>query len=531
MRKTFYSNSIYIFTLLLIPLGIGFLSLTLGQDTNWDLQNYHLYNPYAYLNGRINQDLAPAGAQSYFNPFIDILYYQAINLCDAKLVGFGLGFLQGLNFIVIFFISRNVINPLKHGAKLSFFLAISGVLTVAFLSEIGTTFHDSLTAIFSLSSLLIITSNISSIYDNKNKGIVITLFAGAIVGFGTGLKLVVLIFAVALFLSFFTLTISWQNRLKFAIVFGFGIVLGWLVTGGYWAYLIWQNFGNPLFPFFNNIFHGDFAPYESIRDDRFLPKSLLENIFYPIIFTLDPNRVGELKYIQYSWLSVFIAIVAFLVARLFTIFSNKFSLRPLTPNNRFVICYFCFAYLLWLNTFGIYRYLTSIELLTPLILFLIVIQLLKSKWTALIAVVFIGILTIVNLRGVVDWGRAGWANPVVRLEQNELNTNEPSAIFLGGQPLAWVIPPLSAKTPFIQAVPNFPVTNQYWKRAETLLANRTGKLFIILESDAIPFLEAANKGLMNIDLIVNSNSCRPFDIYLGTKRFNYKYCEVLKLNK
>ncbi|MFQ5767967.1 MAG: hypothetical protein ACE5ID_08295, partial [Acidobacteriota bacterium] len=28
------------------------VSLLLGQDVNWDLQNYHLYTPYALLHGR-----------------------------------------------------------------------------------------------------------------------------------------------------------------------------------------------------------------------------------------------------------------------------------------------------------------------------------------------------------------------------------------------------------------------------------------------------------------------------------------------
>ncbi|KTF40250.1 hypothetical protein [Xanthomonas translucens] len=29
------------------------LSLLLGQDANWDLRNYHLYNGYAALHGRL----------------------------------------------------------------------------------------------------------------------------------------------------------------------------------------------------------------------------------------------------------------------------------------------------------------------------------------------------------------------------------------------------------------------------------------------------------------------------------------------
>jgi hypothetical protein len=59
----------------LLPLLAGFLAVAKGQDGNWDLRNYHLYNPWAWLNDRLTTDLAPAGLQSYFNPLIDLPYF------------------------------------------------------------------------------------------------------------------------------------------------------------------------------------------------------------------------------------------------------------------------------------------------------------------------------------------------------------------------------------------------------------------------------------------------------------------------
>ena len=35
------------------PLAVAALSLWLGQSTSWDLRNYHWYNPYALLTGRM----------------------------------------------------------------------------------------------------------------------------------------------------------------------------------------------------------------------------------------------------------------------------------------------------------------------------------------------------------------------------------------------------------------------------------------------------------------------------------------------
>jgi nucleoside permease NupC len=41
------------------PLGFGALALVLGQDTNYDLRNYHWYKPYAFLTGGLLSTLVP----------------------------------------------------------------------------------------------------------------------------------------------------------------------------------------------------------------------------------------------------------------------------------------------------------------------------------------------------------------------------------------------------------------------------------------------------------------------------------------
>jgi len=55
-------------SVLLPLLSIGHL----GQDVNWDLQNYHLYDPYAWLHDRLTLDIAPAQMQSWHNPALDV---------------------------------------------------------------------------------------------------------------------------------------------------------------------------------------------------------------------------------------------------------------------------------------------------------------------------------------------------------------------------------------------------------------------------------------------------------------------------
>ena len=44
----------------------------MGQDANWDLQNYHDHVAYALLHRRYGLDVGAAGLQGYLNPLPDV---------------------------------------------------------------------------------------------------------------------------------------------------------------------------------------------------------------------------------------------------------------------------------------------------------------------------------------------------------------------------------------------------------------------------------------------------------------------------
>jgi hypothetical protein len=41
-----------------------------GQDFNWDQQNYHIGVPYLLYQGPFWDNIAPAGVQTFFNPYV-----------------------------------------------------------------------------------------------------------------------------------------------------------------------------------------------------------------------------------------------------------------------------------------------------------------------------------------------------------------------------------------------------------------------------------------------------------------------------
>lgn len=500
----------------------------LGQDINWDLQNYHLYNPYAFLNDRIEFDLAPAGLQSWFNPLLDLAYFFAISHLSPKTVGFLIGFIQGLNFLLVYKIAVRLLPEYRQKHLISLGLALGGVLSVGFLAQVGTTMHDSTVALFPLLSLWIILKAIDPHGKTSQHGVYRLIgLAGLVSGIGVGLKLVTAIYALPLCVSLLIIPVHWLERLKLSFLFGLAVLIGFFVTGSWWMFEMWRLFGNPLFPNFNNLFQGELANIEPIRDIRFLPNTLYEKIFYPIIFTFNPQRVAELKYEQFSWLAVYIGLVVLVCTKAADFLRKGIKQKPLSMEAAYLLTFFLTSFLLWLNLFGIYRYLAVLDLLIPLLLFLILTVVLKTHHSQVLALALIALLTMVNLPGAPDWWHNDWADTVYHIEPSELTTGtEPAAIYLAGQPGAWIIPALDIQSPFIQIIPNFPITEAYWQRARKLTESRKGKRFVIYGGNAESEQLRLDDAVMRLGISIDDDSCGNIIAYMGAGKFEFRFCEV-----
>jgi hypothetical protein len=526
--STFFNNSTGLIFSLLVALAVGLYSLSLGQDLNWDLRNYHLYGPFAFLQNRLETDLAPAGMQSFFSPLLDIAYFKTTTLFGPKAVGFLLGFIQGLNFFLLYKIASKLLTSYRLKHLYALLLALAGVLSVGFQAEIGTVMNDSLTALFPLTSLWMILTAIGLLNETNLRPVYRLLgAAGFVAGIGIGLKLVSAIYVLPLCLSLLILPLNWWNRLKLALLFGVSVLIGLFITGGYWMYEVWRLFGNPLFPQYNHIFHGELATFEPIRDVRFLPKTLFDKFFYPIIFTLNPQRAAELIYAQYSWLFAYIAVLGLLVTRVWFFIRSDAIKRPWNLETSYLLAFFCVSYFLWVNIFGIYRYLIVIELLIPLLLFVIITYIFKARKGSIAALVFIAILTAVNLPGAPSWGRSDWSDTLYSIEPGRLDTGpEPAVVYLAGIPMAWIIPALDIQTPFIQIVPNFSVSEVYWQRAKMLAADRVGKSFVVFLSDNEHVATRAAHAMVNLGISVDESTCDSIVAYLGSAKSEYRFCEI-----
>ena len=124
----------------------GSLSVLMGQDACFDLLNYHLYNPFAFLHHREAVDLIPAGMHTFFNPLLDIPYY----LLFAALNDFPrlTAFLQGLWYGMFLFAGWKICallwpNFSSATDKLGrFSVFILGCTGTAIISQVGTSTNE-----------------------------------------------------------------------------------------------------------------------------------------------------------------------------------------------------------------------------------------------------------------------------------------------------------------------------------------------------------------------------------------------------
>jgi len=246
-------------------IGMGLYSLSLGQDYNWDLLNYHFYNPFAFLNDRMGFDYAPAMLQTYHNPIIDLPFYFLVTHFPPKWVGFVMGGIHGMNFWLVFLIARIF---LFKEAKISNILlsgcvAFAGMFGAGGRTLVGTTFNDNLVSLFMLTTIWILLKEVVRSDKGFSRHSLLSFAsAGLILGFGCGLKLTLLIYVFWTMIAILTLYQTLSPKIKSCIILSLGFTTGFLMSSGFWMLELWQRFGNPWFPRFNNIFKSPYSHFD-----------------------------------------------------------------------------------------------------------------------------------------------------------------------------------------------------------------------------------------------------------------------------
>jgi hypothetical protein len=470
---------------ILIPLAFGLWSVLLGIDSNWDLRNYHLYNAFAFLNGKLAIDLAPGGFQSYFNPLLDVPYYLAVMHLPPRLTGFLMGALHGLNFILLLGICRKALPALaqEDRYRVPVLLALAGCLTVNFLSELGSTMGDNTTSLFCLAAILAILHAQPRPLSDSGFSLPMLFAAGLLMGLGAGLKLTNAIYAVALCAGLLTFSLPPLTRIRIAFVFGIGVLAGFAVPGGYWFFTMWQTFGNPLFPQFGNLFPNPLAAPLNVADTSWIPKGIWQQVFWPFIISADAQKAGQIELRQIVWAFVYALLIAFAIAALFRR-ERKTERARMDPAARYIVVVVIVGFVLWMKMFGIYRYLVPMDLLAPLTIFILFSQLLPYAKARRASAWAIGLCTLVVLAGgLKTWGHEPWGDKSFHVDVPALPEPARSTVLItqDDPPWGWIAVAFPPSVAFAQVKPNFPTGPAFPERIKNMLAQRGGPAFALFQ--------------------------------------------------
>lgn len=450
----------------LVPLVAGVISLLKGQDGNWDLRNYHLYNPWAWLNDRITTDLAPAGLQSYFNPLIDVPYLVMIESLPAPLVGFIMGVFHGLIFIPAFVICRACFYPAPGRERNAFWLALAGCLSIGTLAGLGNTMGDSLTAVPVLAGVALLVSSWQSRGAPSRASLVA---AGILLGLAVGLKLTNAVYVAAFCIA---LLFLFPARLagRSAVSVGVGVIAVVVFCGvaGSWHLQLWQEFGNPVFPQFNALFASPLAPETMVADRRWQPGSWSEAIVWPVLISIDPSRVGDKELPQLTFAIVYLVGLLWVGAKLVSRWKAR-SPERLGAERAFLLCFLALAFAIWMPLFGVYRYLIPLEPIAVAGIWILCTHLWAGHPGRRAAFWLVLLTTLYSVASYTTWGVRPWALDAVRVEAPRIESPSNSVFILtAGEPMSWMIPWLHEEATYI-SLGRMPETKAYVEKAKGII--------------------------------------------------------------
>ena len=363
--------------LLMLPLWLGVAALAgavaalrFGSDADYDMRKYHVYNGFALIQGRVLSDIDPAKLQTYFAPGLDLIYDGLVTLLNHHpvLLSAALALPQGFAWFLTWCLTRRTLPdeaPARHWLAAA--LTLIGATGAAGISTLSLAMSE-MTAIscILLAILLAVAEPITGWR---------TLWSGLLAGLGLGFKLTMAPYAVALGIA--TMLAARRRVVSETIRFGIGGFLGAMLTGGWWWIWLWIRFRNPFFPMFNQIFRSPWIAPVAWTDNRYLPKSWIHAIDYPLTWALQPK--GGLYVGEHPMRDPRVAIGGLAVA----VCVGRLLWRRRYPDRKALILLatWTFGYFLWEARFSIYRYAATLELLVAPLIALVLAPLL-ARWPA-----------------------------------------------------------------------------------------------------------------------------------------------------
>lgn len=441
-----------------------------GPDTNWDLRNYHLYNAYAALHGRLWFDIGVAQLQSYHQPLQDILaYLLRVALNDYPRIFNAIWSIpHGIAVYLSFRICLLFVPSVGRGRIAIAILAVAfGATGACTLPTLAGTMSEMIPTSLMLGGLLLLLTQITNSSEPSPRRMMV---AGLLFGIALALKLVNGPYFVGLATAALIALPNKRLAGRFIIFAGFAA----LAVGGPWWVYIYIEMGNPIFPFFNGIFRSPYYPFQTFRDAH-LPTSILEAIFFPFTwaFTVTYKTMG-LYFRDPRFAIASVAMATFAASRVW---------RPRTDRlSTFFAIFFLVSWIAWEAQFSVTRYTAPLELLAGCTI-LLALRSLEINKSLVILALFVPMIAVTEWLTIYpEWGQAKQRDKAVAVTLPPLAADA-LVITIGGGPMAYVVPFAPPSVRFLGMKNNFirPGT-LLEKMAKEVVASHRGDIWDLEET-------------------------------------------------
>jgi hypothetical protein len=435
--------------LVLLVLAAGLGSSLLGQDANWDLQNYHYYNPWAWWNGRIfGWDVAAAQIQTYHNPLLDFPFFAMVSAAwPPRVIAFVLSIPTALAGFFVYKLAWILFGSLRGGERwIAAACAVAiGTTSAMGLGALANTMNEwPLAALVAFALWWLVRAQDAQGAIARGALVV----AGMTMGIATGAKLTAAPFALAMGIAL--LVRRPRIRIADALWFALGAAGGFAIAYGPWGYALWTHFDNPVFPYLNQWFASPWWEQRPIPGNDFGPHTLVEFLAFPFALGNPPLYLAaEVPY--RDWRMPLLCALAIAAALAWGYRRKGNAGEPGRSHAwRLVAVLLVVSFVLWTIAFSIYRYLLPLDLLCGIAIGWLLMTALPRR-VALAGFVACTVALVLTTR-VADWGRVPFGHRW--FETKSMPIVEPDGLVLitTGEGVSYLIPMLPPSSRYVGAL-------------------------------------------------------------------------------
>jgi hypothetical protein len=225
---------------------------------------------------------------------------------------------------------------------------------------------------------------------------------------------------------------------------------------------------------FNQFFRSPWGLIDSYRDVQYLDGPLIRRLIYPLIFSLDSRQAGEIDFRDFRILAVFLvlplAAMAALTARLRK--EPPLTVCPQSGQGAFLLSATAISYVVWLQLFALYRYITAIEMLAPLLLVLAIGFLTPlGRHRLPLAIGLVALLVLTTKPG--DWIRVPFSDRAASVAVPIIADPADTIVLLAGhEPLSFLLPAFPPELRYLRIDSTFTNPDQKSVRFNQVMRQR-----------------------------------------------------------